>query len=71
MKTMYAEEYDAEYYYDDKEYYNDYISSDELEDDYDQCDDQYDDQYDDQDSWIDSPTSSLLLSKIYFGEQTS
>ncbi|RIA83992.1 hypothetical protein C1645_821195 [Glomus cerebriforme] len=63
ITMTYAEEYDAEYFYDDKEYYNDYNdyisdSSDDLEE-----------EDDDQNNWIDSPTSRLILSKIYFGEQ--
>lgn len=55
---MYSEECDTEYFYDDKDNYND-DSLDDLEDD------------DDQNTWIDPPTSPLLLSKIYFGEQAS
>lgn len=57
-ECVYSEECDTEYFYDDKDYYND-DSLDDLEDD------------DDQNPWIDLPTSPLLLSKIYFGDQTS
>jgi len=61
ITMMYSEECDTEYFYDDKDNYNDDNDDllDDLEDD------------DDQDIWIDPPTSPLLLSKIYFGEQTS
>ncbi|GBB86293.1 hypothetical protein RclHR1_12710003 [Rhizophagus clarus] len=58
ITMMYSQEYDTEYFYEDKDYYND-DSLDDLEDD------------DDQNTWIDPPTSPLLLSKIYYGEQTS
>ncbi|RGB43573.1 hypothetical protein C1646_661314 [Rhizophagus diaphanus] len=58
ITMMYSEECDTEYFYDDKDNYND-DSLDDLEDD------------DDQNTWIDPPTSPLLLSKIYFGEQAS
>ena len=58
--VMYAEECDADYFYDDKEYYNNQISN--LSNDF--------EEQDDQNSWISSPTSPLLLSKIYFGQMS-
>jgi hypothetical protein len=54
---VYPEECDTEYFYDDKDYNDDLL--DDLDDD------------DDQNTWIDPPTSPLMLSKIYFGEQLS
>ena len=57
--VMYAEECDGDYSYDDKEYYSNQVPNSSND---------FEEQDDDQTGWISSPTTSLLLSKIYFGQ---